>query len=251
MPTHCKADSTMGQPDRTEMRQILVLEIFVCMCASCRLCSAPDVMQGSISVGRCSRSGYTRAICVKQPLPTMTWRFSKNIRTYGNGCSANMQHLGCFASQVRNCAAMVDPCMSHGCEMQTTQAARMGYLRAVCTHPVSAPVAFTASRARGMFAICIWLQQRSNAYGKLERKCQTGALPPAAEYSHLGDRILKAMGFRHMEKIEYVGGLDDEMAPHGFGVWYDSYSQGELLLGCALLHRLACSHCCSCQVALH
>jgi hypothetical protein len=72
---------------------------------------------------------------------------------------------------------------------------------------------------RGLHACSQRLQQRCGRY--------------AGEYTHLGERVMEFFGFDRGSRVEYVGGLDEQGAPHGLGVWYDACSKGELLMGCA------------------
>lgn len=43
---------------------------------------------------------------------------------------------------------------------------------------------------------------------------------------------LRWIGIRRLYSAQYVGGLNASGAPHGIGVWMDSYRHGEFLVGC-------------------
>lgn len=45
---------------------------------------------------------------------------------------------------------------------------------------------------------------------------------------------LRWIGIRRLYSAQYVGGLNASGAPHGIGVWMDSYCHGEFLVGCAV-----------------
>lgn len=49
---------------------------------------------------------------------------------------------------------------------------------------------------------------------------------------------LRFVGVRRLYSAQYVGGLNASGAPHGIGVWMDSYRHGEFLVGCASTRAL-------------
>lgn len=61
-------------------------------------------------------------------------------------------------------------------------------------------------------------------------------IPCAGTYYNGMEGWLRWVGIRRLYSAQYVGGLNAGGAPHGIGVWMDSYRHGEFLVGCEPCH---------------